>query len=240
MNIVIIGASRGIGRATALEFAKSGGNTFYLTYNNTNSKQMWNFKEALEQMGNKTIIFKVDVTNINDIKSMAYTLRDFLIKIDYLINCVGIVKDRTLGKISNEEFDDVIDTNLNGVIYITKELLPFINDYGSIINISSVIGHTGNFGQTIYAASKAGLEGFTKSLAIELSKRRIRVNCLVPSLVDTDIFNNVSPEQKQKLVDRTLLKRMATPEEIAKLIRFICIDGTYFDGDIIPIMGGFQ
>jgi NAD(P)-dependent dehydrogenase (short-subunit alcohol dehydrogenase family) len=240
MNIAIIGASRGIGRATALEFAKLGNNTFYLTYNNSNSKNMWNFKEELEQMGNKAIIFKVDVTNINDIKSMAFTIRDFLIKIDYLINCVGIVKDRTLAKMSDDEFNDTIDTNLNGVMYLTKKLLPFINDYGSIINMSSVIGHTGNFGQCVYGASKAGLEGFTKSLAIELSKRRIRVNCLVPSLVDTDIFNNVSPEQKQKLVDRTLLKRMATPEEIAKLIRFICIDGTYFNGDIIPITGGFQ
>lgn len=201
---------------------------------------MLNFKDELKQMGNNVIIGKININDVKNIKHTAYTLSEFNFKIDNLINCVGIVKDRTLIKMSDEELNDVIDINLKGIIYTTRELLPLINDYGSIINISSVIGKSGNFGQCAYAASKAGLEGFTKSLAIELSKRSIRVNCIVPSLVDTDIFNNVSSEQKQKLIERTLLKRMATPEEIAKFIKFICIDGTYFDGDIIPITGGFQ
>jgi 3-oxoacyl-[acyl-carrier protein] reductase len=160
--------------------------------------------------------------------------------IDYVINCIGVLRDRTLVKMTDEELDDVLDINLRSTIKLCQRIEPRIRRGGSITLISSIIGEIGGFGQCNYAASKAGIEAFTKSYAMEMARRNIRVNCVVPSIVDTGIFKLLTDEQKQKLIDRTLLKRMATIEEVAKFIKFIAVDATYCTGDILPITGGFR
>lgn len=239
MNIMIVGASRGIGKATALEFAKSAFNNFYLTYNNS-YVQIEELKKDLENKCNIVDVFQLDVRNREQIKNLVTLLDKNNARIDVLINSFGILRDKTFVKMTDDEWDEIIDTNLTGVYNVTKAFLPLLSDGGNIINIGSIIGLIGNFGQTNYAASKAGLIAFTKSLAKELAKRNIRVNMVSPSIVDTEIFKNLTDEQRKTLTERTLLKRMATPEEIAKFIVFLVKDGTYCTGGNYLIDGGFQ
>lgn len=249
MNILITGAGRGIGRAIALEFGKSEFNNLYLTYNKTGINDIIVLQEELEKMCNQVVIFKMDVTNRKQIKFQALRLKqsskmditrpDSDFKLDILINNAGIVRDRSFVKMTDEEWDDVINTNLTGVFNVTKEFLPFINDGGCIINMASIIGVTGNFGQCNYAASKAGIIAFTKSLAKELAKRNIRVNSVSPSFVNTDMTQRMSPEQYAKVVERLPFKRMATTDEIAKFVVFLAKDGTCCTGENY-IIGGLQ
>lgn len=241
MNIFITGASRGIGKAIALEFGKSGFNNLYLTYNKS-VDEIIELKEELEEMCNQVKIMKMDVKDRGEVKNLAFSLsilKDF--KLDVLVNNAGILRDRTFAKMTDEEWDDVININLTGVFNVTKAFLPHFNEMGgSIIIMGSIIGLTGNFGQTNYAASKAGLIAFTKSLAKELAKKNIRVNMVSPSLVDTDIYQGLTTEQYAKLIERTSFKRMATTEEIAKFVVFLCKEGTYCTGQNYVVDGGFQ
>ena len=241
MDVLITGAGRGIGRAIALEFGKSGFNNLYLTYNKTDINDMIDLKEELEEMCNQVVTLKMDVTDRTETKMTAYRLKDTnsKFKLDVIVNNAGILRDRTFVKMTDAEWDDVLNTNLTGVYNVLKAFHSWIVEGGSIINIGSIIGLTGNFGQTNYAASKGGLISFTKSLAKEFAKRNIRVNMVSPSLVDTDMTQGIPPEQYAKLLDRTSFKRMATTEEIAKFVVFLCRDGTYCTGQNYIIDGGF-
>lgn len=241
MNIAITGASRGIGKAIALEFGKTGFNKFYLTCKK-DLDLLLDVQDELENNNNEVVVREVDVSNRNQVYRESIMLEaihpDF--KIDALINNAGILKDRTLIKMSEREWDDVINTNLTGVFNFTKAFLPLMNSGGSIINMGSIVGLTGNFGQTNYSASKAGLIAFTKSLSMELANKNIRVNMVSPSLVNTDMIKHIPKEQYDKLIERTTLKRVATPEEIAKFVAFLCKDGTYCTGQNYVIDGGFK
>ena len=231
MNILITGAGRGIGKAIALQFGKSGFHKFYLTYNKTNINDMLDLKEELEEMCNEVTHWKIDIIDRKNINARASFFKITGTKIDILINNAGIVKDRTLSKMTDEEWDDVINTNLTGTFNITRAFLPYMNSGGCIINMASIMGITGNFGQCNYAASKAGVIAFTKSLAKELSKTNIRVNSVSPSFVNTDMTQGMSPEQHAKVVERLPFKRMATTEEIAKFVVFLAKEATYCTGE---------
>jgi 3-oxoacyl-[acyl-carrier protein] reductase len=240
MNILITGAGRGIGKAIALQFGKCGFNNFYLTYNKTNINDVLDLEEELVEMCNAVWHIQMDVTNRKSIKStvdLIQSLHDF--KLNVLINNAGIVRDRTFEKMTDEEWDEVINTNLTGTFNVTKAFLPYVQDGGCIINMASIIGVTGNFGQCNYAASKAGVIAFTKSLAKELAKRNIRVNSISPSFVDTDMTQRMTPEQYAKVIERLPFKRMATTEEIAKFVKFIAKDATYCTGENY-VLGGLQ
>jgi 3-oxoacyl-[acyl-carrier protein] reductase len=240
LNILITGASRGIGKAIALEFGKTGFNKLYLTYNKTHINDMVDLKEELEEMCNQVYVFQMNVTKRKKIGLIVDLYKSFAdFKLDVLVNNAGVVRDRTLAKMTDNEWDDVINTNLTGVFNVTKAFLPYINDGGCIINMASIIGITGNFGQCNYSASKAGVIAFTKSLAKELAKRNIRVNSVSPSFVNTDMTQRMSPEQYAKVVERMPFKRMATTEEIAKFVVFLAKDATYCTGENY-IIGGLE
>jgi NAD(P)-dependent dehydrogenase (short-subunit alcohol dehydrogenase family) len=239
-NIFITGASRGIGRATAIEFGKTP-SVFYTTYYK-DFEAMLSLHKFLKNNGNINFSCKVDVSNRRDINNAVSHFKsvDTQFGIDVLINNAGIVMDKTLKNMSDEEWDRVIAVNLTGMFNITKAVLPYMNAKGCIINISSVIATIGNYGQTNYSASKSAVIGFTKSLAYETAKDNIRVNCLLCGPIETDMTNDIPEKYKAMFKDRTLLKRFGKPEEVAKFIRFLSIEGTYCTAGIYEISGGFH
>jgi len=236
---MITGASRGIGKATALEFGKSGNNNFYLCCK-SDVADMFDTKDKLLLLNNDVIIRKLDVTDRPNIR------REFAMlgiihpefKVDVLINNAGILRDRTLKNMTDEEWDEVIAVNLTGVYNITKTVLPFMNKGGCIVNITSMSGLTGNFGQCNYASAKAGVIGFTKSLAKELGRDKIRVNVVVVGLCDTDMSRSIPKIAVDSFVERMPLKRMSTSEEVAKIVKFICDGDSYCTGSVFDVSGG--
>ena len=244
MNVVITGASRGIGRAIAFEFSK--GYNHLLLLSKTNHKDLEVVKYSIEIMGDITDKYdgskvEINTLDVTDFKACNDEIQKFVYnfgQIDYLINNAGIVRDRTFKNMTVEEWDDVINTNLKGIFNMTKACLPYMKPNGCIINITSIIGIVGGFGQTNYSASKAGVIGFTKSLAKEVAKDGIRVNAIACGYTDTDMTKNIPDDIKKKIIKSIPLQRFARPEEIAKTVRFICEEGTYFTGSVISIDGG--
>ena len=194
---LVTGASRGIGKAIALELAKNKANVI-VNYNSNQAEAEKVAKEA-RSYGVRAIAIKADVSSFDEVSIMSEQIKKEFSRIDILVNNAGIVRDRSLKKMSLEEWHSVIDTNLNSIFYVTREMLPLLKDGGRIINISSIVGQYGNFGQTNYAAAKAGIIGFTKSLSKELGKKKITVNAIAPGFVKTTITKNI-PFFKKKLL----------------------------------------
>lgn len=244
MNVLVLGGLGGIGREVVKSFCHQRwgkeGNTIYYTHTTTDYLKPNELNKYIMESGNTPVSIIFDINSATFGYEYLKTNLPINRNIDCMINCIGVLRDRTLAKMTDEELDDVLDLNLRATIKLCQHIVPRIKYGGSITNISSIIGEIGGFGQCNYAASKAGIEGFTKSFAMETARDNIRVNCIVPSIVDTGIFTKLTPEQRKSLCDRTLLKRMATPREIADLIYFVAVTGTYFDGDIIPITCGFK
>jgi NAD(P)-dependent dehydrogenase (short-subunit alcohol dehydrogenase family) len=159
---------------------------------------------------------------------------------DILVNNAGITRDRTIGKMTYTEWKEVIDTNLNGAFLCTREALDYLKgDGGRIINISSVIGQMGNFGQSNYSASKAGLIGLTKSSALEFAKFGITVNAVAPGFIETDMTNKIPLGIREELINKIPLKRMGKPHEVAKLVSFLASEHSgYITGQVFGINGG--
>ena len=238
MNIVVTGASRGIGRAIALELASSNRNNNFLLTFNTNQSEVEKVRDNIWLSNNNPNIAQLDVSNRDRAKEVVEWFVKRCGNIDILINNAGITRDRTLKNMTDEEWDSVINTNLTGIYNMTKAVLPFMNKDGCIINITSIIGIVGGFGQVNYAASKAGVIGFTKSLAKEVAKNGIRINAIACGYVDTDMTKNIPEEYKKKIIESIPLKRFACPEEIARTVRFICLEGSYITGSVIVVDGG--
>lgn len=240
MNVLILGGSGGIGREVIRSFCQTKGNFIYYTYTSWTDK-LAELNQYIIDSGNTPTAIRFiigDDTYGDWKKDLEYSL-PVLPEIDYFINSIGTLRDRTVAKMTDDELYDVINVNLLGTINACRIVLPHMRENGCIINFSSMVAKTCEFGQSNYASAKAGIITFGKCLAKELVKRKIRVVTISPSLVDTDIFNNLTNEQKQLLINRTLLKRMATPKEIADLVYFVCTLGTYFNGDCIEVSGGF-
>lgn len=231
LNIIITGASRGIGKAIAEEFAKSIDCMLFLI-----SKE----QPIVLEVKAKYKTYHCDLRRKEEIEAVIKEIINESEYIDVLVNNAGIVRDRTLLKMSYEEWQDVIDTNLNSVFFVTKNVLPYMRSGGCIINITSVVGITGNFGQTNYAASKAGLIGFTKSLAKEVAKKNIRVVAIAPGFVETDMYRQLPEDIKQQILMKIPLGRVGKPEEIAKFVRFIALEGTYCTGQVYVVDGGIS
>ena len=229
---IVTGGSRGIGRAIALELAKRGANVG-INYVSNEAKARETLAE-IERFGVKGILLKGDVSRIEDVKNFVKKFVEEFKKVDILINNAGILsKNINFLDVSEEEWDRVIDVNLKGTFLVTKEALPFIPDGGKIINMSSIAGKMGGTVGAHYAASKAGVIGFTFALASELAKRKITVNAIAPGPVDTEL---ISQETKERLSRVTPLGRIATPEEIAKTAIFL-IENDFVDGEVIDVNG---
>lgn len=236
---LITGGSRGIGKKVAEEFAKHG---YDLVINyvsdNTNLEELEN---DFKSLGAKALFVKTDVTNFEDCSNMVNKAIEEYGRIDVLVNNAGITKDSLLIRMKEEDFDKVININLKGTFNVTKNVVPFMikQKEGKIINISSVVGVVGNAGQANYSASKAGIIGFTKTLAKELASRNIRVNAVAPGFIQTDMTSVLKDSIKENINNQIPLKRMGTAEEVANVVYFLADDvSSYITGQVINVDGG--
>lgn len=238
-NALITGGSRGIGRAIAMELSRQGINII-ITYNSSEEKALEVIKEV-ENNGVKGLAVKVDVSSEEDVKNMMKTIKNQFDSVDILVNNAGVTKDNLLLRMKTEEWDKVMDTNLKGVYLCTKAVARGMmkKRYGKIINIASVVGISGNAGQGNYSASKAGVIGFTKSIAKELGSRGITVNGVAPGFVETDMTEVLSENIKKHSLNMIPLKRFGKPEDIANVVGFLCSEkADYITGQIINVDGG--
>jgi len=236
---LITGSGKGIGRSTALEFAKEGALIFL---NDIDSEILKNTRQDIKNLGNKCFTVNADVSNYNEVKKMFEYILKEAGRIDILVNNAGILRDKTLHKMSNEDWEAVIKVNLNSIYNCCKEAVVIMreNNYGKIINISSIAALTGNFGQTNYAASKAGVIGFTKSLALETAKKGITVNAVAPGFIDTDMLASIPVDVKENFISKIPMGRLGLPEEVARLVVFLASDNAnYITGQVININGGY-
>lgn len=236
---LVTGGSRGIGRAIAEKFAKNGYN-LVINYvsDNTNLDEI---KEGFNKYGVEVLLEKADVSNFNECEKMVTSAIEKFGKIDTLVNNAGITRDNLLMRMKEEDFDKVISINLKGTFNLTKLVTPYMmkKREGRIVNISSVVGAMGNAGQSNYAASKAGIIGFTKSVAKELATRNILANCVAPGFIATDMTSVLNEKVKENISAQIPLKRMGTAEEIANAVYFLGgEDNTYITGQTLNIDGG--
>lgn len=239
-TILVTGGSRGIGKEVALKYAENGYNVaINYVSDKTDVEAIKN--ELLEKGAHDVLLAKADVTNAEQIEELVKQAIEKFGTIDVLVNNAGITKDNLLMRMSEEEFDKVIEVNLKGTYIVTKAVTKYMmkKRKGSIINLSSVVGVAGNAGQCNYSASKAGIIGFTKSVAKELASRNIRANAVAPGFIETDMTSVLSDSVKENIYSQIPLKRMGTAKEVANLVYFLGEDtSSYITGQVINVDGG--
>jgi acetoacetyl-CoA reductase len=237
--VVITGASRGIGRAIAEELGR-GGAKVVVNYFHHRELAEEVVEGLLKNGAAAAVAVQADVSDPDQAARLIETTLKQFGKIDVLVNNEGINIDRPLKSMSVEDWKKVIDNDLNSYFYTVKAALPFFMEHrsGTIINISSLTGQMGNFGQANYGAAKAGIIGFTKTAAIELARYNVTVNALSLGAIDSDMWSGVSKEIKDSIVKRIPLGRFGTPQEAARAVRFLIVDGDYMTGSTISINGG--
>ncbi|WP_028399368.1 acetoacetyl-CoA reductase [Ectobacillus panaciterrae] len=235
---IVTGGAKGIGEVITTALAKEGVKVV-INYNSS--------KDAAEALVNKlaaegceVYACQADVSKLEEAKGLVEEAVQRFGKVDILVNNAGITRDRTFKKLSREDWDRVIDVNLGSVYNTTNAALPYIteSEEGRIINISSIIGQAGGFGQTNYSAAKAGMIGFTKSLALELARTNVTVNAICPGFIGTDMVAEMPEAVLEKIVAKVPKQRLGTPEEIAKGVLYLCRDGAYITGQQLNINGG--
>lgn len=232
---LITGASRGIGKACAIELAKAG---FDIIVNYAgNEEAANNTVNEIKETGVNAVALKFDVSNQEAVSEAVEKIMAEFGRIDVLVNNAGITRDGLFIRMNPQAWEDVINTNLNSAYYVTQPVSKIMMKQrsGAIINMSSVSGIYGNAGQANYASAKAGLIGFTKALAKELASRGIRVNAVAPGFIQTDMTKDLNTE---KIVESIPLKQLGKPEDIAKTVKFLAVDGTYITGQIVGVDGG--
>lgn len=236
---LVTGASRGIGRAVALALAEAGADVALNYAGNTQAAE--EVAEEIKKMGRKTLLLKSDVANGTSVNEMIDTVIAEFGRLDILVNNAGITRDGLLMRMKEEDWDAVLDTNLKGVFNCTKAAIKYMmkQKSGKIVNISSVVGLTGNAGQANYAAAKAGCIGFTKSIAKEVASRGINVNAVAPGLIATDMTNVLSEKVVEEMTSGIPLKRAGLPLDVAKAVLFLVSDdAAYITGQTINVDGG--
>jgi 3-oxoacyl-[acyl-carrier-protein] reductase (EC 1.1.1.100) len=237
--VLITGSAQGIGRAIALRFAKAGAK-IALNDIEAQKENLEKVKKEIEELGSEAKYYFADISKYEEVERMVKEIEKDFGKLDVLVNNAGIIKDRTLAKMSLDEWKAVIDVNLTGTFNCTKAALPLIvANQGCIINISSIVGERGNFGQTNYAASKGGIIGFTKSLAKELGRFGVRVNAVSPGFIETKMAETVPENIKLAVKQLTALGRFGKPEEVANVVFFLATEeASFITGEIIHVDGG--
>ncbi len=235
---LVTGASRGIGRATAIELAKHGA-TVAVNYNSNKDAADATVKEIMDG-GGKAAAYQGNITDREQINGMIDQVVADLGAIRVLINNAGATADRTLRNMSYEEWDQVIDVNINGTFNVTKKVWNIMGEAGGghIVNVSSIVGEEGRLGLINYSTAKAGLLGFTKTAAREGARFKISVNAVAPGFIDTDMISGLNEEQRENLKKEVVLGRLGDASEIANVIRFIVTEGTYMTGSVFNINGG--
>jgi len=236
---IVTGGSRGIGRSICVALAKAGANVVTCYANGADGAN--ETVRLCEELGVKAVAIKADVTNYDDVSTLVDKTKEEFGSIDILVNNAGITKDNLMLKMSEADFEAVIDTNLKGAFLFTKDVSKIMlkQRSGRIINISSVVGVFGNAGQVNYAASKAGLIGMTKSVAKELASRGITANAIAPGFIETDMTAALNESVAEEMLKAIPLKRMGTGEDIANTVVFLASDmASYITGQVICVDGG--
>lgn len=236
---LITGATRGIGKAIAIRLANAGFD-IALNYRKEND-DLTNTKSEIEKAGVDCLPVQGDISSFEDCERIAKEIFDKFGKIDVLVNNAGITKDMLLMRMKPEDFLSVVDVNLIGTFNMTRNVVPYMVKArsGKIVNISSVVGIEGNAGQANYAASKAGIIGFTKSLARELGSRNILVNAVAPGFIETDMTAVLSDSVRDEIAKKISLRRMGSAEDVAGVVEFLCGEASsYVTGTVIPVTGG--
>jgi len=236
---IVTGASRGLGRAIALELAEKGAD---IVVNYAGSKQRAEeVVEEIKSLGRRSFAVQADVSSEEDVKNMVKKTIDEFGQLDILVNNAGITKDNLLMRMKEDEFDQVININLKGVFLCTKAVTRQMmrQRRGKIINVASIVGVRGNPGQANYVAAKAGVIGLTKTTAQELASRNILVNAVAPGFITTDMTDVLTEEQRETILSLVPLARLGKPEDVARVVRFLASeDADYITGQTIHIDGG--
>ncbi len=236
--VLITGASGAIGKAIAILFAKEKHDVI-IHYNTSTNKAINLQKELKMSFEGRYILVKADVRLKDEVHQMIDVILKSFSKIDVLVNCAGITRDKTFMKMSREMWEEVIDVNLNGTFNVTKVVVPQMVEQhqGAVINISSVVAQRGNFGQTNYAASKAGIIGFTRALAKELAPLGITVNAVAPGFIDTPMTQQIPVNIRSRLTETIPMKKFGTPDDVADTVLFLA-RAHYITGEVISVNGG--
>lgn len=238
-SALVTGASRGIGRAIAIELARQGVNVAVNFAGNAEKAE--EVVSEIKDLGSKAFAIKADVANSDEVAAMVKETVNAFGSLDILINNAGITRDGLIMRMKEDDWDAVINTNLKGVFNcakaVTRQMMK--QRYGRIINISSVVGVLGNAGQANYVAAKAGVIGLTKTLARELANRNINVNAVAPGFIETDMTDELSEEIKQELLKQIPLAKLGKAEDIASVVRFLVSeDANYMTGQTLHVDGG--
>ncbi len=235
---LVTGGSRGIGRAIALELGRRGACVAVGYANNSEAAEQ--VVAEIATSGGESFALGFDVADPEAIGPAVASVIERFGKIDVLVNNAGITRDRSLAKMSSEEWDNVLQTNLSSVFHMTSKVLPHMVQagYGRIVNISSVIGLHGNFGQSNYAAAKAGIIGFTKAAALEVARKGVTVNAIAPGFIETEMIAAMPDEVRTAILAKIPMGRFGRPEEIAQVVAFLVSNGDYITGQVIEINGG--
>lgn len=235
---IVTGGSRGIGRAIVLDLAREGAKVA-VNFQHNEAKAKDVVAEA-EKQGGTCVLAQADLSKSDQARAMVSNAAKELGGLDILVNNAGITRDRSLRKMTDGQWEEVIQTNLNGYFYCISAALPMMieKNYGRIVNISSMNGQIGAFGQANYSASKGGIIALTKTAALELANSNITVNTVAPGFTETDMFADVPDKLQEQIKARIPMGRLAKPEEIARAVVFLVADGDYITGQQINVNGG--
>jgi 3-oxoacyl-[acyl-carrier protein] reductase len=238
---LVTGASRGIGRAVAEELGRHGADVA-VNYRRSEAEAR-EVVETIEAEGGTAVPVQGDVSQYDDVEAICETVHDELGGVDVLVNNAGITVDKKFENMTKDDWDRVMNVNLGGVFNCTHCLFEDVKsaDEGRLINISSVVGQQGNYGQANYATTKSGLFGFTRTLALELASSGSTANCVAPGFVKTGMLETVPDRVQEKILRRIPLERFATPEDVAGIVRFVAgEDASYMTGQILAVNGGME
>jgi len=235
---IVTGGAKGIGKAIAFSLARKGAKVV-INYNSSEQSAKAVVDELTAE-GYEALAVQANVAEFEQTKALVERTIEHFGRLDIIVNNAGITRDRTFKKLSEDDWHEVISVNLSSVYNTCNAALPHLleSDNARIINISSVIGQAGGFGQTNYSAAKAGMIGFTKSLAIELAKSNITVNTVCPGFIETDMLSEVPENVKEQIKAKIPKRRFGTADEIAKAVLYLCQDGEYITGQQINVNGG--
>lgn len=235
---IVTGGSRGIGRHISLLLAKRGAEVA-INYRSRQEEADATIKE-LEELGGRALAFQADLSDMTSARNLIRKVHQEWGRIDILVNNAGITRDKTMKKLTDDDWNDVLNTNLGSVYATCSEVLEIMMNqkFGRIVNITSFVGQAGNFGQANYAASKGGIIAFTKTLALEMAKYNITVNAIAPGFTETEMLGQVPEHIREKILERVPMGRFGQPEEIARAVVFIAAEGDYITGQQINVNGG--